>query len=41
MTISKPSVPIQWMVDNVPEAKRYCTDGYNGYLDVIYSVDFL
>lgn len=36
VTISKSSVHIQRMVDNGPEAKRYCTDGYYGYLDVIY-----
>lgn len=27
---------IQAMIDNAPEAKRYCTDGYVGYLDVVY-----
>ena len=24
------------MVDAAPDAKRYCTDGYSGYLDVVY-----
>ena len=32
----KSSYRIQRIVDNAPEAKKYCTDGYNGYLDVIY-----
>ena len=27
---------IQSMVDNAPEAEKYCTDGYVGYLDVVY-----
>ena len=27
---------IQAIVDSGPEAERYCTDGYVGYLDVIY-----
>ena len=27
---------IQRMVDAAPEAKRYCTDGYSGYLDVVF-----
>ena len=27
---------IQQMVDIAPEAKQYCTDGYYGYLDVIF-----
>lgn len=27
---------IQRMVDGAPEAERYCTDGYVGYLDVVY-----
>lgn len=27
---------IQSIVDEGPEAQRYCTDGYAGYLDVIY-----
>jgi len=27
---------IQRMVDNAPEAKKYCTDGWSGYVDVIY-----
>lgn len=27
---------IQRMVDDGPEAEKYCTDGYVGYLDVVY-----
>lgn len=27
---------IQEIVDNAPEAKIYYTDGYNGYIDVVY-----
>lgn len=27
---------IQSIVDNEPEAEYYCTDGYLGYVDVIY-----
>jgi IS1 family transposase len=27
---------IQAMIDEAPEARIYCTDGYFGYLDVIY-----
>ena len=27
---------IQKIVDNAPEAKYYCTDGYLGYIDVVY-----
>jgi IS1 family transposase len=27
---------IQSMVDAAPEAKKYCTDGYLGYVDVVY-----
>ena len=27
---------IQAMVDNAPEAEHYCTDGWSGYIDVIY-----
>ena len=29
---------IQEMVDSVPKAKKYCSDGYHGYLDVDYYV---
>ena len=32
----KSSRTIQRMVDMAPEAKYYCTDGYSGYLDVVY-----
>ena len=27
---------IQRIVDNAPESERYCTDGYLGYIDVVY-----
>jgi IS1 family transposase len=27
---------IQAIVDNAPEAKEYCTDGWSGYVDVAY-----
>jgi IS1 family transposase len=27
---------IQAMVDSAPEAKKYCSDGYLGYIDVVY-----
>jgi len=27
---------IQALVDAAPEAERYCTDGYFGYIDVVY-----
>ncbi len=27
---------IQRIVDNAPYAEKYCTDGYFGYIDVIY-----
>lgn len=27
---------IQQMVDAAPETEYYCTDGYQGYLDVVY-----
>lgn len=27
---------IQDMVDSSPEAEKYCTDGYLGYIDVVY-----
>ena len=27
---------IQKIVDDGPEAKKYCTDGYHGYLDVVF-----
>ncbi|MDR0937443.1 MAG: hypothetical protein LBM98_12275, partial [Oscillospiraceae bacterium] len=32
----KSSKHIQAMVDAAPEAEKYCTDGYTGYLDVAY-----
>jgi len=36
VTQEKLSKYIQEVVDSAPEAKRYCTDGYVGYLDVVY-----
>jgi IS1 family transposase len=27
---------IQRLVDSAPEARKYCTDGYLGYIDVVY-----
>lgn len=27
---------IQNIVDNAPYAEKYCTDGYQGYIDVVY-----
>ena len=27
---------IQGIVDSGPEAENYCTDGYNGYVDIVY-----
>jgi len=27
---------VQHIVDNAPEAKAYCTDGWVGYIDVVY-----
>lgn len=32
----KMSGTIQQMVDIAPQAKQYCTDGYYGYLDVVF-----
>ena len=36
--VSRDKMPstIQQMVDTAPEAKQYCTDGYYGYLDVVF-----
>ena len=36
VSTDKSSRTIQRMVDAALEAKRYCTDGYSGYLDVIF-----
>ena len=27
---------IQQMIDDAPSASKYCTDGYLGYIDVVY-----
>ena len=36
VSMEKSSKYIQGIVDNAPDADFYCTDGYNGYLDVTY-----
>lgn len=36
VSADKSSRTIQQMVDAAPEAQEYCTDGYSGYLDVIF-----
>ena len=36
VSFNKASHTIQNMVDQAPEAALYCTDGYVGYLDVVY-----
>ena len=38
MSRDKNSRTIQKMVDAAPDAERYCTDGYSGYLDVVFPV---
>lgn len=36
VAFDKTSERIQKIVDYAPEAEKYCTDGYYGYLNVIY-----
>ena len=36
VAFDKSSQRIQKIVDNGPEAEYYCTDGYRGYVDIIY-----
>ena len=36
VALDKSAWRIQSIVDSGPEAQRYCTDGYVGYLDVVY-----
>ena len=36
VAVDKSPGRIQEIVDNGPEATRYCTDGWFGYVDVIY-----
>lgn len=36
VSMEKTADYIQGIVDNAPDAELYCTDGYVGYLDVIY-----
>ena len=36
VSADKTSQTIQSMVDSAPEAECYCTDGYSGYLDVVF-----
>ncbi len=35
-SLNKSAQTIQRMVDGTPEGKKYCTDGYSGYLDVVF-----
>jgi len=37
VSADKSSRTIQKIVDAAPETKIYCTDGYSGYLDVVFS----
>ena len=36
VSVDKSSRTIQQMVDAAPEAQKCCTDGYSGYLDVVF-----
>ena len=36
VAFDKSSQRIQKIVDNGPEAEYYCTDGYLGYVDIVY-----
>lgn len=36
VSMDKSSQTIQKIVDEAPEARTYCTDGYSGYLDVVF-----
>ena len=36
VSTDKSSITIQKMVNLAPEAECYCTDGYYGYLDVVF-----
>lgn len=36
VAFDKLSERIQNIVNNTPEAKYYCTDRYNGYIDIVY-----
>ena len=36
MGLDKTSQRIQGIVDSGPEAEKYCTDGYVGYLNVVF-----
>ena len=36
VAFDKSPARIQQIVDNAPPAEQYCTDGWNGYIDVIY-----
>ena len=36
VTEENSAMKIQEVVDSGPEAEKYCTDGYNGYLDVVF-----
>ena len=39
--LDKRAERIQEMVDSGPEAEKYCTDGYSGYLDVVFPGDHI
>ena len=32
---------IQRIVDSAPESKKYCSDGWSGYIDVVYPGEFI
>ena len=36
VAFDKSPVRIQDIVDNAPPAEEYCTDGYLGYIDIVY-----
>lgn len=36
VALDKSPERIQNIVDNAPDAEYYCTDGYNGYIDIAY-----
>jgi IS1 family transposase len=36
VALDKSPERIQAMVDSAPDAEKYCTDGYLGYVDVVY-----
>ena len=36
VSMDQSSQTLQKIVDGAPEAEKYCTDGYSGYLDVVF-----